>query len=117
MYLRGAGKAAEIIGHQHHDVFWDHRDESRVFSTSANFCSHQVALELKTGRGEILTYFVLPGAGSRGRGGGAGAAHGTGVLGPPVHGAAPAARAVRRCAGGEIPSLPGSPTGDLGYRG
>jgi hypothetical protein len=22
-YLRGAGKVAEMIGHQHHDVFWD----------------------------------------------------------------------------------------------
>jgi hypothetical protein len=32
----GAGKVAEIIGHQHHDVFWVPRDESRVFSTSAS---------------------------------------------------------------------------------
>jgi hypothetical protein len=34
-YLRGAGKVAEIRGHQHHDIFWDPRDESRVFPTSA----------------------------------------------------------------------------------
>jgi hypothetical protein len=32
-YLRGAGKVAEIRGHQHHDIF--PRDESRVFPTSA----------------------------------------------------------------------------------
>jgi hypothetical protein len=31
-YLRGAGKVAEIRGHQHHDIFWDPRDESSVFS-------------------------------------------------------------------------------------
>jgi hypothetical protein len=30
-YLRGAGKVAEIIGHQHHDVFWDPTQESCIF--------------------------------------------------------------------------------------
>jgi hypothetical protein len=29
------GKVAEIRGHQHHVIFWDPRDESRVFPTSA----------------------------------------------------------------------------------
>jgi hypothetical protein len=34
-YLRGAGKVAEMIGHQHHDVFWDPMDrESCIFHLS-----------------------------------------------------------------------------------
>jgi hypothetical protein len=34
-YLRGAGKVAEMIAHQHHDVFWDPRErESCIFHLS-----------------------------------------------------------------------------------